>query len=65
MDNSAQLKTACFIFVNHTRNAFYSSIGMCRLRLFFQKTVSFEQDPLKIGKIVRNEEPTVRPGEGW
>ena len=33
MDSSAQLKVACFIFVNHTRNAFFSR--MCCLCLFF------------------------------
>ena len=61
MDNSAQLKTACFIFVNHTRNTFFSSTGMCRLCLFFWRTVSFGKNPIKICQTVRNEELTVRP----
>ena len=53
---------ACFIFVNHTRNAFFISIGMC-LCLFFQKTVSLGKNSLKSCATMRNEEPTMRPWE--
>ena len=57
MNNIAQLKerertaTAsllflllfCFVFANHTRNAFFSSIGMCCLCLFFYETMSLRK----------------------
>ena len=32
---SSLTATACFIFVNHARNAFFSGIGMCCMCLFF------------------------------
>ena len=58
---SSLTATACFIFVNHARNAFFSGIGMCCMCLFFKKTVSSGKNLLKICKTVRNDKCTVRP----
>ena len=53
--------TACFVFINHTRNVFFSSIGQLDvLPLFvFLENCVFGKNPLKICKTVRNEEATV------
>ena len=67
MNNSVQLKDSelrlCFVFVNHTRIAFFSSTGMCCLCLFSYKTESLAKNRLKICRTVRNEKATVRPWE--
>ena len=68
MNNSAQhkdpeLRMVVLFFVNYTRNAFFISIGMCCFCFFFYNTLGLGQNPLKICKTVRNEEPAVRPWE--
>ena len=80
MNNSFQVKyrelTACFVFVNYSRNVFFSSIGMCCLCLFvfFRKLWVWEKNQLNICKPMGSEEPmknretvrkTLNPCDTW